>query len=199
MARLFFRHGAMNSAKSAALLMAAHNYTERDKRVVVSKPTVDTRSVKVTSRMGMTYDVDWPITPDTSYLELLQQDLSSQEEPLACLFVDEAQFLTPNQVDELLLITVLHNIPVLAYGLRTDFRTHAFPGARRFLEVAHEIEELITICRCGKKAKFNGRKIDGVFVKEGGTVAIDGQDAEYESLCPQCYCAKVGLPTNNIV
>lgn len=197
MSKIYFRHGAMNSAKSAALIMAAHNYTERGKRIVISKPSVDTKSPQVSSRIGIEANVDWVLTPETSYLDLYEKDLDTYDQHLSCIFVDEAQFLTPTQVDELLLITIQHAVPVIAYGLRTDFLTHAFEGSRRLLEVASEIEELITVCRCEKKAKFNGRHVNGVFVREGESVAIDGQDATYESLCPACYYEKVGTPTHN--
>jgi thymidine kinase len=102
--------------------------------------------------------------------------------------VDEAQFLQASQIDELFWFAVNGTIPVLAYGLRTDFATVGFPGASRLLELAHEIQELKTICRCGKKAMLNGRKINGTFVFSGNQVAIDGQDnVDYESLCGACY------------
>jgi thymidine kinase len=101
--------------------------------------------------------------------------------------IDEAQFLTAAQVDEALEIAVFDSVPVLAYGIRTDFLTHGFPGSLRLLEIAHSLEELKTICRCGKKAMFNARLIDGRFVFDGEQVAIDGEHVTYESLCPSCY------------
>jgi thymidine kinase len=109
---------------------------------------------------------------------------------LSCLLVDEVQFLTPVQVDDLLRIAVLEGVPVLAYGIRTDFRTIAFPGSRRLLEVAHSLEELKTICRCGRKAVFNARKVGDRFVFDGDQVAIDGREVTYESLCGACYLAE---------
>ncbi len=120
---------------------------------------------------------------------------------VSCLLVDEAQFLTERQVDDLLRIAVVDGIPVLAYGIRTDFQTVAFPGSRRLLEVAHSLEELKTICRCGRKAIFNGRKIDGRYVFDGDQVAIDASTelsasgvhtVEYESLCGVCYLQESG-------
>lgn len=163
-------------------------------RAVVAKPTVDTKSPRVSSRLGVEYEVDWAVGPDTSFLDLLQQDRHAHAEPLKCIIVDEAQFLSPAQVDELFEITVLHNTPVIAYGLRSDFLTHSFPGSLRLMELAHSLEELKTICRCGGKAVFNARRINGAFVNEGEAVAIDGQDAEYESLCGRCYFEQVGSP-----
>ena len=194
MAKLYFRYGAMNSSKSALLQTVAWNYNERDQRVVIAKPTVDTKSPKVSSRLGIERDVDWPIAPDASFHDHFEQDGKDFTDPLCCIIVDEAQFLTPKHVDELFELAVVHNVPVVAYGLRSDFRTHSFPGALRLLELAHSIQELKTICRCGSKALFNGRKVDGDFVQEGAMVAIDGQGVEYESLCGLCYFQKVGKP-----
>jgi len=111
---------------------------------------------------------------------------------VACLLVDEAQFLSREQVDDLLRIAVLDGVPVLAYGIRTDFRTDAFPGSRRLLDLAHSLEELKTICRCGRKALFNGRLVDGRFVFDGDQVAIDGVEVTYESLCAECYLRESG-------
>lgn len=190
MAKLYYRFGAMNSGKSTALLQVAHNYRERGQRVIIAKPSIDTKSSEVLSRLNISERVNWNVKPgDTLY-----NFLDSETEKVDCILVDEAQFLTPQQVDELFLITVERNIPVLAYGIRSDFRTRAFPGSARLLEVAHSLEELKTICRCGRKALFNGRKINGVFTKEGEQVAIDGQDAEYESLCGTCYTQHIGWP-----
>jgi thymidine kinase len=101
--------------------------------------------------------------------------------------LDEAQFLTREQVDQALEIAVLDDVPVLAFGIRTDFLTNGFPGSLRLLEIAHSLEELKTICRCGKKAMFNGRKVNEDFVFDGAQVAIDGDQVTYESLCPSCY------------
>lgn len=195
MAKLYFRWGCMNSGKSFMLAAAGFNYQERGMRVIVAKPTVDTKSVKVLSRIGLESDVDWPVAPEASLLELFHKDQSEQKAPLRCIIVDEAQFLTPQQVDELYEIVILHSIPVMAYGLRGDFQTHAFPGSMRLMELAHSLEEIKTICRCGSKAVFNARLINGVFVNEGSQVAIDGQAATYEALCGACYFDKVGKPT----
>ncbi len=188
MAKLYFRYGAMNSGKSTSLLQAAFNYEERGQRIIIAKPTVDTKSQKVLSRLSVTADVNWDVLPETKISDLL----AAETEPVHCILVDEAQFLNPQQVDELFYIAVMKNIPVLAYGIRNDFAAKSFPGSMRLLEISHSLEELKTICRCGRKAIFNGRKINGQFVREGSQVAIDGQDAEYESLCGTCYIEKVG-------
>ena len=111
---------------------------------------------------------------------------------VSCLLIDEGQFLSSDQVDDLLRIALMDDIPVIAYGIRTDFQTVAFPGSRRLLEIAHSLEELKTICRCGRKAIFNARRIDGRFVFDGDQVAIDGVDVTYESLCGVCYLEESG-------
>ncbi|NDH40006.1 MAG: hypothetical protein EBY45_06230 [Gammaproteobacteria bacterium] len=106
---------------------------------------------------------------------------------LDCVLIDEAQFLSPAQVDQALATAVLDDTPVLAYGIRTDFQTRSFPGSQRLMEIAHALEEMKTICRCGKKAIFNARLKDGAVVREGSQVMIDGDDAEYEARCARCY------------
>lgn len=184
MAKLYFRYSAMNSGKSTALLQAAHNYEERGMRVLILKPAIDSKGdTSIVSRLGLTREADILIHAHDSINTVLQ----GKEMP-SCILVDEAQFLTPAQVDELFWLAVHTDTPVLTYGLRTDFSMTAFPGASRLLELAHELQELKTICQCGKKAILNGRKVNGAFVKEGAQVAIDGTESvEYESLCGACY------------
>ena len=193
MSKLYFRHGAMNSGKSTALLQVAHNYEERGQRVALLKPAVDTKGDReVVSRLGVTREVDLLLTPDMnlrdSFAELRKS--AAKDEEIACLLIDEAQFLTREQVDQALEVAVLDDVPVLAYGIRTDFLTNGFPGSIRLLEIAHTLEELKTICRCGKKAMYNARLVDGKFVFTGEQVAIDGVHVSYESLCPSCYLTR---------
>lgn len=197
MAKLYFRYGAMNSGKSTALLQAAYNYEERGQRVLLTKPAVDTKGdTAIISRLGVTREVDFVVSPGASLLECFRafaaQVAVRTGAPIACLLVDEAQFLSREQADDLLRVALLEGVPVLAYGIRTDFRTDAFPGSRRLLEIAHSLEELKTICRCGRKALFNGRLVDGVFVFDGDQVAIDGAHVTYESLCGACYLQESG-------
>lgn len=192
MGKLYFRHGAMNSGKSTALLQAAHNYEERDQIVLLAKPAIDTKGdAKIDSRLGVAREVDFLITPDADLRKLFQEASEAAEafagKPVSCLLIDEAQFLTAKQVDQALEIAVLDGVPVLAYGIRTDFQTKGFPGSIRLLEIAHSLEELKTICRCGRKAMFNGRKMNGEFIFDGAQVAIDGDKVTYESLCATCY------------
>ena len=203
----------MNSGKSTALLQAAYNYEERGQAVMLAKPAIDTKGAgQIESRLGMTRDVDFLLDASASAREVFREHrarlrfdsesalVSGAPTDVSCLLVDEAQFFTPAQIDDLFRIAVEDDIPVLAYGIRTDFRTAAFPGSRRLLEIAHALEELKTICRCGRKAVFNGRTIGGRFVFDGDQVAIDAATAEirdahfvtYESLCGSCYLTESG-------
>jgi thymidine kinase len=195
MSKLYFRYGAMNSGKSTALLQAAFNYEERGQYVLLAKPAIDYKGDKnIVSRLGVSREVDFLIRPEDSLRELFAEHSQEVEQKtgqtISCLLIDEAQFLTEPQVDQALEVAVLDKVPVLAYGIRTDFQTKAFPGSRRLLEIAHSLEELKTICRCGKKAMFNGRLLNGRFVFAGEQVAIDGDKVTYESLCPSCYLAR---------
>jgi thymidine kinase len=210
-AKLYFRYGAMNSGKSTSLLQAAYNYEERGQHVLLAKPEIDTKGAdEIASRLGVTRKVDFLIRPDDDLRTLFGEhrdrvrrqregalipDPSRVRTDVACFLIDEAQFLTPHQVDDLLRIVVLDGIPVLAYGIRTDFRTIAFPGSRRLMELAHSLEELKTICRCGRKALFNARLVGGRFVFEGDQVAIDELTTErvtYEALCAEDYLRESG-------
>ena len=195
MSKLYFRYGAMNSGKSTALLQAAYNYEERTQHVLIAKPSVDSKGDKsIISRLGVSRDVDFLITPTQNLREKFASEAESlnqaENKKIACLLLDEAQFLTPEQVDQCLEIAVLDGVPVLAYGIRTDFKTLSFPGSKRLLEISHSLEELKTICRCGRKAMFNGRLLNGAFVFDGEQVAIDGDQVTYESLCANCYLEK---------
>jgi thymidine kinase len=197
MAKLYFRYGAMNSGKSTAMLQAAYNYEERGQQVLLAKPQVDTKGDRqIVSRLGVSRRVDFVLSPDAdAYQEFSDERARVKAETgleVSCLLVDEAQFLSETQVDDLLRIAVLDGVPVLAYGIRTDFQTVAFPGSRRLLEVSHAIEELKTICRCGRKAVFNARKVGDRFIFDGDQVAIDGVDVTYESLCGACYLEESG-------
>lgn len=209
MAKLYFRYGAMNSGKSTALLQAAYNYEERGQRVLLAKPALDTKGAsQITSRLGVTREVDFLIRADDNVRELIaakrerirrdSQESLIPTEPteVACVLIDEAQFLSREQIDDLFRVAVEDGIPVLTYGIRNDFLTEAFPGSARLLAIAHALEELKTICRCGRKAVFNGRLIGGRFVFDGDQVAIDGagdvETVTYESLCGNCYLDESG-------
>jgi thymidine kinase len=192
----------MNSGKSTALLQAAFNYEERGQQVLVAKPQVDTKGESfIVSRLGVERAVNFTVAPEEDiYVAFAGQRERVIREfgvDVSCLLVDEAQFLSESQVDDLLRIAIQEDVPVLAYGIRTDFQTVAFPGSRRLLEIAHSLEELKTICRCGRKAMFNARLVDGVFVFDGDQVAIDQGRVTYESLCGACYLEESGGILNN--
>jgi len=209
MSKLYFRYGAMNSGKSTALLQAAYNYEERHQQVLLAKPLIDTKGdSRIVSRLGVSREVDFTVGPDDDIYVAFSAERARVRRAtgvdVSCLLVDEAQFLSETQVDDLLRIAILEGIPVLAYGIRTDFQTVAFPGSRRLLEIAHSLEELKTICRCGRKAVFNARTVDGRFIFDGDQVAIDtstelreGHIVTYESLCGKCYLEESDGVLNN--
>ena len=183
MSKLYFRYGAMNSGKTTALLQVAHNYEEKGMHPIIIKPLIDTKgNNKVISRIGIEREVNYLIAPDCNIevnLNLVGVD---------AIIVDEAQFLTKEQVEQLYRITKYYSIPVLCYGLRCDFQMQGFPGSTRLLEIADSLEELKTICSCGKKATQNLRLINGKPVFEGEQVEIDNQnDIKYDSVCGRCY------------
>ena len=183
MSKLYFRYGAMNSGKTTALLQVAHNYEEKGMHPIIIKPLIDTKgNNKVISRIGIEREVNYLIAPDCNIevnLNLVGVD---------AIIVDEAQFLTREQVEQLYRITKYYSIPVLCYGLRCDFQMQGFPGSTRLLEIADSLEELKTICSCGKKATQNLRLINGKPVFEGEQVEIDNQnDIKYDSVCGRCY------------
>lgn len=193
----------MSSGKSAYLLQAAHNYEESGRQVLIAKPSIDTKAGQmVSSRIGISRKIDFIITPEmnifTSFNTFNQEYLQTNGEPIAALLIDEAQFLTVPQVNQLLKIATLLNVPVLAFGIRSDFTTKGFPGSDRLLQIAHSLEEMKTICaNCGKgKATLNARKIDGKYTFTGNQVAIDSNsdktrktktNISYDSLCSSCY------------
>lgn len=197
MAKLYFTHGTMGAQKTTQLLAAAHNFEEHGGRVVITKPAVDTKGDRdLVSRIGLRRAVDFLTTPDMD----VQAEVLWRREAIGrvnAVLVDEAQFLQPAQVDQLLALAVLHAIPVMAWGLRTDFRTRSFPGSLRLLEIAHELRESIAMCGhgggCEHRAQFNARMVNGVFVAEGDQVAIDGEAAvTYTALCAGHYLEDVG-------
>lgn len=187
MAKLYFRYGAMNCGKTTVLLQVAHNYEEKGLNIIVVKPSVDKKGGdNLVSRLGIERKVDILLKPNEKLKNLINL------EDINCILVDEAQFLQPFQVKELWMITKLYDIPVICYGLRTTFKGEFFIGSKPLMELADELEELVTICECGKKARFNVRKLNGKIVSDGDEVAIDGIDSvTYESMCGKCYINKV--------
>ncbi len=186
MAKLYFRYGTMDSAKTMNLLAVAHNYRQQGKKVALLKPRLDDRfgADVIASRSGLEKRVDLLLEAD-SELD------SSYFADLDCVLVDEAQFLSPEVIEQLRALTRTHNVPVICYGLRTDFRTRLFPGSKRLLELADSIEEVKVTCQfCNRKAIFNMRLLDGQPVFEGEQIQIGGNES-YVPVCHQCFEAKL--------
>ena len=158
MAKLYFRYGAMNSGKTTALLQVAFNYKERGMRVLILKPSIDTKGGdQLVSRLGISCRVDALVTKEMDIVQLVARDREVNG-PLACVLCDESQFFTPEQAEQLFRVTVDLSIPVICYGLRADFMMRGFPGSTRLLELAHTIEELKTICSCGRRPPATGAR-----------------------------------------
>ena len=165
MAKLYFRYGAMNCGKSTSLIQVNYNYRERDMKTVIIKPAADTKgSSRIISRIKVEVNADILAAGKDNLYEMIE-NWQTEKGPVHCVLVDEAQFLKHRQVDQLFEVAVIQDIPVICYGLRADFLLNGFEGSIRLLLLAHSIEELKTICKCGKKAIANGRKKIGVFLR----------------------------------
>ena len=184
MAKLYFKYGAMGSSKTAQALITKYNYEENDMKVWLIKPSADTRDGVgiIRSRIGLEAACE-VIAPD---VDVYARFLGSQIRRSDVIIVDECQFMTPKQIEQLRAIVDEHNIPVLCFGLRTDFLTRLFPGSMRLMELADCIEEIKTMCDCGSKATVNARISDGYIVTEGAQVVLGGNDC-YIALCHRCY------------
>lgn len=191
MSKLYFRYGAMNCGKSTALIQVAYNYEERGMHVVLVKPKIDTKDGDyISSRLGIRRQVDFCLEAEDNFITIIDNYLKEKGN-IHCILADEAQFFTEEQINQLFEIAVKRDIPVICYGLRTDFLTEGFVGSKRLLLIAHSIEELKTICSCGRKAIFNPRKVNGEFVFEGEQVCIDNSaHIQYISMCGHCYLEK---------
>ena len=184
MAKLYFKYGAMGSSKTANALITKFNYEERDMKVWLIKPSIDDRDGAniIRSRIGLEAAAD-VMTPDTDIFSLFEKSHNNCD----VIITDECQFFTPEQIDQLRKIVDSYDIPVMCFGLRTDFLTHLFPGSRRLFEVADSITEIKTICSCGSKATVNAR-IDenGNVVTTGSQILIGGNDS-YIAMCHKCW------------
>ncbi len=188
MAQLYFRYGAMGCGKTMQLLQVAFNYNERGQTVCVIKPRTDTKNGdKLLTRIGPERETDFTFTRRENIYNRIAKDYRDVD----CILVDEAQFLTAKQVDQLMEVTVKLDIPVICYGLRLNFRRKdgGFEGATRLLQLAHKIEEIKTICDCGRKATLNCRFLNGKLVTDGPDILIDDgkSDIKYRALCNHCY------------
>ena len=187
MAKLYFKYGVMGSSKSAQALITKFNYEERGMTVWLIKPSIDTRDGAniIMSRIGLKSEAE-VITPEMSIID--RYHAAGKRD---VIIADEAQFFTPAQIDELRQLVDEEDLPVLCFGLRTDFLTHFFPGAQRLMELADSLTEIKTVCECGRKATVNAR-IDGEgkIVTEGGQVMLGGNDS-YLAMCHQCWKRKI--------
>ena len=184
MAKLYFKYGAMGSSKTAQALITKYNYEENDMSVWLLKPSTDTRdgAATVRSRIGLEANAQIA-TPDADVYALFRE---TRADRCNVIIVDECQFLTPKQIEGLRQIVDDFDIPVLCFGLRTDFLTRLFPGSQRLMELADCIEEIKTMCDCGAKATVNARICDGLIVTEGAQVVLGGNDS-YIAMCHRCY------------
>lgn len=185
MAQLYYRYSTMNAGKSTELIKVAYNYEERGKRVLTLVPSVDNRygGGVVTSRIGIQRKAV-TVNEDTNILEFFMEEHA--REPVDCVLIDECQFLKKHHVEELVEIVDSCDVPVLAYGLKNDFRNELFEGSYYMLVYADKIEEIKTICWCGRKATMVARVVDGKFVKTGEQIVVGGNDM-YVSLCRKHY------------
>lgn len=183
MAKLYFRYGAMGCGKSIDLLKVAYNYEERNKKVLLLTPIKDTRYGvgKITTRIGLQRDAV-VVTPDMNIFDLVSRDYFSVD----CILVDEANFLSVQNVCDLSDVVDKLGISVICYGLRTDFRTNLFEGSKALMELADRIEEIVTVCECGKKAIINMRMINGKATTQGPQILV-GAEETYKSVCRKCY------------
>ena len=184
MAKLYFKYGAMGSSKTAQALITKYNYEENDLKVWLIKPSADTRDGEgiIRSRIGL-QAVAQIISPDMDVYKTFQTNKAGNCD---IIIADECQFLTIPQIDQLREIANDFDIPIVCFGLRTDFQTKLFPGSMRLMEVADTIQEIKTICDCGNKAIVNARISDGYIVTEGDQVLLGGNDA-YIAMCHKCY------------
>ena len=185
MAKLYFKYGAMGSSKTAQALITKYNYEENDLRVWLIKPSADTRDgvAVLRSRIGL----ESPVEVVASDTDIYVTFLATRKGKCDVIIVDECQFLTSRQIDELRAIVNNHDIPVMCFGLRTDFQTKLFPGSLRLMEIADTIQEIKTICDCGAKATVNARiDADGDIITEGAQVVLGGNDS-YIAMCHKCY------------
>ena len=195
MAKLYFRYGAMGSSKSANILMVRYNYEERGQYAVLLKPRTDNRDGerKIQSRMGLSASAEYV---DEFLKEISQtwkegnKEYSYQGKKVDAVLVDEAQFLSEAKIDTLSDLVDFYNIPVICYGLRTDFRNRLFPGSRRLMEIADVIEEVPTVCWCGKRAQCNTRYANGKIVREGAQIMLGSEALQRRKIMERSWSRK---------
>ena len=184
MAKLYFKYGAMGSSKTAQVLITKFNYEERGMRVFLIKPEIDTRDGAdvIRSRIGLSATAVC-IPKDADLFDIYKKEKKNYD----VIIADECQFFTKEQIDGLREIVDRINIPVLCFGLRTDFLTHFFPGARRLMELADSITEIKTVCACGSKATVNARLDENMRVITSGDQVMIGGNETYLAMCHRCW------------
>lgn len=189
MAKLIFNYAAMNSGKSIDLLRTVYNYEENGLKVLVMKPSIDTKGGdSIVTRAGLSRKVDFLISSGSNIIEMISDSING----VSCIFIDEAQFLSEQQLIDLFIISNNYDVPVICYGLRTDFRGNLFPGSSKLLGLAEELHEFKTLCNCGEIARYNARRVNGKYIVDGDSVLIDGtSDIEYVPLCASCYAKNI--------
>lgn len=194
MAKLYFRYGTVGSAKTLNLLAVAHNYRQQGKKILLMKPALDTRFGQgcIKSRAGLEQEADLLIHPETS---LLLVDYTN----VSCVLVDEAQFLSEKTIEELRRITLDWDLPIICYGLRTDFKSRLFEGSRRLMELADSIEEVKATCHyCNRKSIMNLKYVNGKAVEKGPSVEL-GAEEKYLPACYKCYCSELAKKLERVL
>ena len=184
MAKLYFKFGAMGCSKTAQALITKFNYEERGMKVLLVKPSTDNRDGATTVRSRIGLQAEAIAVPEDQDLYDLYKDENSD---CNVIIVDECQFLHPDQVDQLSRVVMDFDIPVLCFGLSTDFLTHLFPGSRRLFEIADSIQEIKSVCKCGDKATVNARLDDNGNVVFGGDQLCIGGNERYVAMCKKCW------------
>lgn len=194
MAKLYFRYGTVGSAKTLNLLAVAHNYKQQEKKILLIKPKIDNRfgQEQIKSRAGLEMNADILVDENTKLLKHNWEEIS-------CILVDEAQFLSASHIEELRELTVTQNIPVICYGLRTDFRARLFEGSLRLMELADRIEEVKATCHyCHRKSIMNLRHMNGLACLDGPSIQLGAEESFYPA-CYACYTEQLSLISNVVI
>ena len=195
MSKLIFNYSAMNSGKTMDLIRTTYNYEENGLKVLVMKPDCDTKGGNtIVTRAGLTRKIDYLIKKDDNLFNVLKKQISkNSNRNTECVFIDEAQFLNEKQVIDLFIFCNTYDIPVICYGLRTNFKGELFEGSKTLLALADELNEFRSLCKCGKIARFNARSVNDEFTIEGDNVLIDGSinDVKYIPLCSKCFTKNI--------
>ena len=207
MAKLYFRYGAVGSAKTLSLLAVAHSYRQQDKKVLIMKPHIDTRTDEIESRCGLKYPADYLVYPSSALIyegkpicrvrpyddKLTHQISLDKYKKLYCILIDECQFLEPHFIDQLYFLSVKYDVPVIFYGLKNNFKNTLFTGTKRILELCDSIEEIKSVCWfCNNKATHNLKFVNNCATVSGPEIEL-GYETTYKPVCKYCYVKKCNL------